>query len=518
MPKSPLDEGISKIIKEFKHPLHFPRRVLEDVRHLSSGIGEDEIQSRVDLRDEVIVTIDGETARDFDDAVSVTRLPHGGTLLKVSIADVSYYVPRGSSIDREAYQRATSVYFPDRVIPMLPEKLSNDLCSLVPHQDRLTMTAEMEFDGHGQKGATRFYPSMIRSAERLTYTKARQILVDQDPEVRKNYQSLIPHLEIMGELADRIHQTRLKRGSLDFDLPEPLIELDLEEGRIDRIIKAERNKAHRLIEEFMIAANESVAEFITERGFSMIYRIHDEPDPEKLSDFAVLLHNLGIPFAPGKKVQPHALARVIDHVRGRPEEKLVNTLLLRTMRQAIYDTRNIGHFGLASSCYTHFTSPIRRYPDLVVHRLLKMALARPTPAKRSQKKGASADHWRSHKMLQQTANHCSERERNAMKTEYASRDLAASLFLGQKIGEVYDGIISGVTKFGFFVELIPFFVEGRVSLRDLKDDYYIFHEKGHALTGRRRKKRFQIGMPVRVSVRSVNADKRWIDFEIAEKA
>ncbi len=517
MIESFLEKDILKIVKEFKLPGVFPKKVLDEVHHLHPDISCDEAAHRTDLRDDLIVTIDGEQARDFDDAISVSRTSGGGFVLKVSIADVSHFVRPGSAVDQEALNRGTSVYFPDRVIPMLPEKLSNELCSLVPHEDRLAFTAEMHFDGEGRRLSSQFYRSIIRSVARLTYTKVRQILVDQEPEVCRAYQSLIPYLEMMEELADKIQQWRMRRGSLNFDLPEPLIELDLEEGKIDRIVRAERNKAHRLIEEFMISANEAVAEFITAKHIPMIYRVHGEPDPEKLGDFSILLNNLGFSFHLGKKIRPHALAAVIEGVRGKPEERLVNTLLLRTMKQAIYDTRNIGHFGLASTCYTHFTSPIRRYPDLIVHRILESTLRSATPSLGSHKKGfhpldANA------KLLQQMANHCSERERNAMKTEYATRDLAATLFMGQKIGEVFEGIISGVTKFGFFVELVPFFVEGRVSLKDLKDDYYIFHEKNHFLQGRRKKKKYQIGMPVCIRVKGIHTEKRWIDFEVVQKS
>ena len=499
MVTSVLEAGISKIIKEFKLPVGFPKKVLDESRLLPAEVPSEEISRRVDLREETIVTIDGENARDFDDAVSVRDLPDGGSLLKVSIADVSYYVRPGSAVDQEAVRRGTSSYFPDRVIPMLPEKLSNDLCSLVPHRDRLTFTAEMEFDGEGKRRSSRFYRSVIRSAARLTYTEVRKILVDRDPEMVSKYRTINADLERMGRLADKIQKVRRQRGSLDFDLPEPLIELDLEEGKIDRIVKAERNKAHRLIEEFMIAANEAVAEFVTERERPMIYRVHGEPDPEKARDFGVMLHNLGYSFRMGKKVRPEVFAAIIDTVRGKPEERLINTILLRTMKQAIYDTKNVGHFGLASECYTHFTSPIRRYPDLVVHRVLA-----DTIGNRNLK----------FKNLHQITIHCSERERNSMKSEWASRDLAASVFMQGMVGQSFEGIIAGVTKFGFFVELIPYFVEGLVSMRNLKDDYYVFQEKSHLLIGKRKKKKYQIGTPVKVRLRGVNLDKRWVDFEI----
>lgn len=500
MPPSLFSAGISKIIREFKLPEAFPKRVEEEALRLPEEITKEK-EGRVDLRGETIVTIDGETARDFDDAVSVTLNPKGGFILRVSIADVSHYVRPGSAIDREAFQRGTSTYFPDRVIPMLPERLSNGLCSLVPHEDRLAFTAEMEFDEQGRRQKSRFYKSIIRSAARLTYTKVRKILVDRDEALRSEYRNLLADLERMGGLAEKMQEIRRKRGSLDFDLPEPLIELDLEEGKIDRIVKAERNMAHRLIEEFMIAANEAVAEFITERSLPMIYRVHGEPDPEKTRDFAVMLNNLGYGVKLGKRVSPQVFSRIIEVIRGKPEERLVNTLLLRTMKRAVYDTRNVGHFGLASKCYTHFTSPIRRYPDLAVHRILQELQAAD---------GGKAPA----RALQQVAAQSSFQERASMKAEWASRDLASTLFMRNKIGKTFDGIISNVTKFGFFVELLAFFIEGLVSLRSLGDDYYIYNEKSHLLVGRRKKRKFQIGNPVTIRVRGVNLDKRWIDFEV----
>lgn len=499
-----LASGIDKIIKEFKLPVSFSRLIEDEAARLQGEIPQEEIQSRIDLRDEIIVTIDGETAKDFDDAVSVKRLTNG-YLLKVSIADVSYYVRQDTALDREAFRRGTSTYFPDRVLPMLPERLSNHLCSLVPLQDRLTFTAEMEFDTGGRRVSSRFYRSIIRSLARLTYTQVRQALVDRDPDICEKLGPVTRELETMEELADLIQEVRCARGSLDFDLPEPFIELDLEEGKIDRIVKAERNKAHRLIEEFMIAANEAVAEFVTEKNVPMVYRVHDRPDMEKVQDLGVLLNNLGHPVKLGRDVRPGGFASVINKVRGEPEERLINTVLLRTMKRAIYDTRNRGHFGLASACYTHFTSPIRRYPDLMVHRILASVLS--SPKSKTSKTWPLAP-------LKQACQHSSETERNSMKAEWASRDLAAAIFMSQYIGETFEGIISNVTKFGFFVELRDFFVEGLVPLRKLKDDYYIYYEKNHKIVGKRQKRKFQIGNPVSIRVAGVNWEKRWVDFEV----
>ncbi len=518
MSTSPLKEGISDIIQEFKLSEIFPKRVEAEAEALPGEIGAEEVDAREDLREEIIVTIDGEKARDFDDAFSVTRLPDGGYRLKVSIADVSHFVRPGMALDREAYRRGTSTYFPDRVIPMLPERLSNDLCSLVPGKDRLTFTADMEFDAEGNRISGRFYRSVIRSQARLTYTVVRQILVDRDEKMRAHHRAIVQDLQVMGELAEVLQAMRRRRGSLDFDLPESSIELDLEEGGVEMISKAERNAAHRLIEEFMIAANEAVAEFITEKGLPSVYRIHEEPDPERVKDFGLLLHNLGLSFKLGKRPQPKSMAAIIEGVRGRPEERLINTILLRTMKQAVYDIRNVGHYGLASSCYTHFTSPIRRYPDLMVHRILARALGENGKATYRGRKPHRSERERKvavdpHR-LKDAARYCSEAERVSMKAEWASRDLAAALFMKGKVGQSFDGVIAGVTKFGLFVELIPFFVQGLVAIKNLKDDYYVFHEKAHSLVGRKKKRKFQIGQPLTIRVRGVNLEKRWVDFEI----
>ncbi len=499
MRRSPLDFGLARIINEFELSTAFPKKVMQEAAGLPEDMRESDLRGRVDLRKEVVVTIDGETARDFDDAVAVERLSDGGYLLKVSIADVSHFVRPGSAIDREAWQRGTSTYFPDRCLPMLPERLSNDLCSLKPGCDRLTFTAEMDFDARGNRRGARFYRSVIRSAARMTYTDVRKILVDQDPETIRQYKPFVPCFQMMGELSDLLENMRRERGSVDFDLPEPLIEIDFEEGTIEKIVRAERNKAHRLIEEFMIAANEAVAEHLTGNSRPMLYRVHEEPSPERVSDFSLLLHNLGFSVAIGKRPRPGVLAKVVGIVRGSPVERLVNTVLLRTMNRAVYDTKNGGHYGLASICYTHFTSPIRRYPDLVVHRILGGMDLSPRD-------------------LRETARQSSETERKSMKAEWAARDLAAALFMEKHVGKQFSGVISGVTKFGFFVELTPFFVEGLVSLRNLRDDHYIFHEKTHQLVGRRTKRRYQIGSRVVVDVQSVNPLKRWIDLVPSEKS
>jgi len=497
-------EGIDRIIQEFKWPTHPGKAALAEAERLPASLPEAEIQRRVDLTGEVTVTIDGETARDFDDAVSLmSKGDH--SILKVSIADVSTYVVPGSALDREAFQRAVSLYFPDRCLPMLPERLSNDLCSLVPGKIRPTFTAEIEFDSDGGPVRSRFYRSLIRSAARLTYTLVRKIVSDRDPAERKRHENLIPHLERMVELAGKLRHQRELRGSLDFDLPEPEIILDLETGSVEGMMRAERNLAHRLIEEFMIAANEAVARFVTEQNAPMIYRIHETPSPEGVHDFQTFLHNLGIPVKLGRGKGSLEFAKVIEAVKGRDEERVVNTLLLRTMKQAIYDTKNAGHFGLASACYTHFTSPIRRYPDLQVHRILAGLIEQKEKRRET----------RSKKLVQEIADRCSERERMAMKAEWASRDLAGAFFMQDKAGKTFHGIVGGLAKFGLFVELTPYLVQGLLPFRNMTDDHYLFSPTQHLVIGRKTKKRFRLGERIDVCVKQVNLEKRWIDLCLA---
>ncbi len=351
----------------------FPSEVHQETNKISYAIAPEEIEARTDLRGLPIVTIDGENARDFDDAVYVRR-QGAGYELYVSIADVAAYVSPGSALDQEAYARATSVYFPDRAIPMLPEALSNGICSLNPNEDRLTKTACIEFDTKGKVTRSRFFNSVIRSQERMTYTNVRRILVDRDPEVLERYKDLVDEFKLMEELALLIYEQRKARGNLDFDLPEAEIILDVQ-GVPENIVRAERNIAHRIIEEFMIAANESVARQLTEKNLPLLYRVHEGPDREALEALAPFLLSLGyrLPLKQ-ERVAPLEIQKLLESARGKPEERVLNRVLLRSMKQAVYQPENIGHFGLASACYTHFTSPIRRYPDLVVHRMFDRAL------------------------------------------------------------------------------------------------------------------------------------------------
>ncbi|HEY8370304.1 MAG TPA: ribonuclease R, partial [Thermodesulfobacteriota bacterium] len=464
---------------------------------------------RVDLRDRTLVTIDGETARDFDDAVGIEPLEGGRTRLYVAIADVSHYVDPGGALDREAYARGTSVYFPDRAIPMLPEVLSNGVCSLNPRVDRYALTCELTFDAQARPVGVRIYPSVIRSRARLTYTLVRRIVEDRDEAAREAHAPLVADLERMAALAARLRSRRLQRGSIDFDLPEPQVVLDLE-GGIEAIVRSERNVAHQLIEEFMLAANEAVARHLQGLDVPTLYRVHEEPARDKLDAFREFLHNLGYTLGgtAGGPVHPKLFQKVVEAARGRPEERLVNAVMLRTMMQAHYSTENIGHFGLASPAYTHFTSPIRRYPDLVVHRILREVGTR---GRLTAERRAALE-----RELPETARHCSERERKAMEAEREVVALKKCQFMATRVGDEFDGVIAGVTAFGFFVELTDVFVEGLVHISSIGDDYYTYVEKMHALVGRHTRRTFRVGDPVRVRVDRVDLDSRRIDFSIVK--
>lgn len=500
------DEAVETEIVIAKHqlPTEFPKNVLEHTQKIVSRFhGRTHEEGRVDLRDRIIFTVDGENAKDFDDAVGVEKCDGGAIRLYVSIADVCFFVENGGPIDKEAYQRGTSVYFPHKCIPMLPPGLSEDLCSLRPAEDRLTVTAEMLIAPDGTVIESKFYRSIIHSKSRLTYTIVRQILADKEEKVIRQYPHLVSHIQLMEELCGRLRAQRIKRGSIDFDLPEPQIVLDME-GSPEDIVRSERNIAHMIIEEFMIAANEAVASYLTQRHYPCLYRIHESPDPKKMHEFELLVHNLGYNVHFGKKIGPGTLAKLVGMAKGRPDERLVNTMLLRSLAQAVYATNNVGHFGLASDCYCHFTSPIRRYPDLVVHRLLLRAIG----DKGARAKGGyNAD-------FQAIAEHSSRRERVSVDAEREMLALYTTMFMQDKIGEEYDGIVAHVTKFGFFVELIDFFVEGLVHLNTLDSDDFRFDEKAQALIGAGKKKVYKIGDKVRVKVEEVSIEKREINFEL----
>jgi ribonuclease R len=482
------------VVENYSLPVKFPSAVLKEARGFPDKM---RVNGRVNCRDLMTVTIDGETAKDFDDAVSIKKIP-GGYNLWVHIADVSHYVSWDSLLDIEARQRGTSVYFPGRVIPMLPKELSNNLCSLVPRSDRLTFTVEMQFDDRGNMVKNDFYPSIINSNERMTYTSIKKILVDNDPAERKKYGYLLQGFERMGELCELLRRVSMKRGSLDFDLPEPEVLLDIQ-GRPEAILKAERNLSHMIIEAFMIAANEAVALYLERRGVPVIYRIHEKPDNEKIDSLKKIFMALGMKV---KKTGPKTFHRIFKEVKGTAEESLINMLLLRSLKQAKYSTENIGHFGLASGSYTHFTSPIRRYPDLVVHRILKDVIGRKElPVKK-----------RKHleKLLPEIAFHSSRTERVA---DEAERDVVNAMrvwFMKDKVGDEYEGFISDITPYGLKVQLLDIFVHGFLRVSYMSDDYYQFDERHYRLVGRHKRKTYSLGKRIRVRIERVDILEREI--------
>jgi ribonuclease R len=491
------------ILHKYDLPHRFSSSVLKEATGLPHTPTHHVCSDRVDLRGIPTFTIDGENARDFDDAVSIEEKRDGGMKLYVSISDVSYYVEEGSALDREAFLRGTSVYFPDRAIPMFPPGLSNEICCLHPRRDRLAITVELTYDANGDEKEVQFYPSVIRSDERLTYTIVKKILMDEDDELRKRVRHLVPSLERMAFLSQRLRNRRVERGAIDFDLPEPEIILNLQ-GETEEIIRAERNLAHQIIEEFMIAANEAIAHFLEASGSSSVYRIHEPPRREAVDEFRRFVSLLGYKMRKDSDPSHKELQKILLEVKGRPEERVVNNILLRSMKWAKYSAKNLGHFGLASEAYTHFTSPIRRYPDLIVHRLLKRVL--------SKKEGRISE-----EELAKKADHLSLRERVAMEAEREILDRYRVRFMKGKIGEEFDGVISGVTAFGFFVELKDIFVEGLVRVTSLHEDYYQYYENRYSLIGERTHQTFRIGDEVRVRVDRVDVERRHIDFGLIRK-
>ncbi|OGW55272.1 MAG: ribonuclease R, partial [Nitrospirae bacterium RIFCSPLOWO2_02_42_7] len=498
-----IDTGM--IIEEYELPTEFPEDVITEAEALPGEVAESMLKERVDLRSLKTVTIDGERAKDFDDAVSIERLPDGRFRLWVHIADVSYYVPWGSELDNESYNRGTSVYLPDRVIPMFPERLSNHICSLNPREDRLTLTAEMMFDGNGNRINYKIYESVINSNERMTYTAVKEILEDEDSKIISRYSDLIETFHLMRELCLKLRAKRMGRGSIDFDLPEPEIILDLQSKTIN-IVRSERNIAHQIIEEFMLAANETIAQHMGNKEIPFIYRVHESPDEDKIMEFNEFMEDLGYKFKLNHQ-QPKTFQRLLNKLEGKSEETLINQLLLRSMKQARYSTENIGHFGLASEHYTHFTSPIRRYPDLIVHRLIK-EVSKNRRVKEDRRSMLDAK-------LKDIAKHSSERERLSMEAEREVVELKKLEFMQDKIGSEYDGVISGVVAFGFFVELEDILVEGLVRVTSMYDDFYRFEERQHRLAGDRTDKVYRLGDKVRVRVDKVDMEKRKIDFILA---
>ena len=496
-PKSPLDD-IEMIIDELGLPRRFPHAVVEEAKELYISPPEEQFQlKRKDLRGLNTVTIDGERAKDFDDAISIART-EGGFRLWVHIADVGHYVKWDSLIDKEARKRGTSVYFTDRVIPMLPKELSEDLCSLKPKVDRLAFTVEMVFNENGERVSRKFYPSTIHSNERMTYTAVRQILVDREPAARSRYEGLTGDFELMGELCNILKERRLKRGSLDFDLPEPEVLLDIR-GNPEDIIRAERNFAHMIIEEFMISANEAVAEHLEGLETPNVYRIHEEPDPMKLDEIISVIARLGL-MSHKKGLKTKDFSVLLSKVKGSDAEDVINHMVLRSLKQAKYSTTNIGHFGLASESYSHFTSPIRRYPDLIVHRILREILSKKHLSEKRAKELES--------VLPDIAFHSSRTERMADEAERAVLNAMRVWFMKEKVGEMFEGKVVSVTPYGLKVRLKDVYVEGFLHVSYMTDDFYEYDEKHMSLNGLNRKKRFTIGKELTVRIDRVDMEER----------
>src|SRR6202789_3283914 len=565
---------IEIIIRKHHLPHIFDDEVLAEARSKPQQVREADLRERRDFRNLPIVTIDGETARDFDDAVLVTQLPDGNYELQVHIADVAHYVDRGSRLDREARLRATSVYFPNRAVPMLPEELSNGICSLNPNVDRLVMSVVMRLDSTGNLQLAEFFPGVIRSVERMTYTNVNKVL-EGDPGMVRRYQNIADGFRRMKELALILNKRRHGRGSIDFDLPEPVIEFD-DSGRMLSIVRSERNIAHRLIEEFMLAANQAVAQYLEYRGVASLHRVHEKPDPKKVLEFEEVAHafgySLGVedlaerrvvvrhgqvkpqsragragkgrmramsvttPAADEVDIRPHHYQRLTEKIAGKPEERILSYLMLRSLKQARYAADVLGHFALATQEYTHFTSPIRRYPDLIVHRALKWALDHPEtapvrtviPDKRGEEKSIAALGPYRRVELQEIAAQSSEAERRADSAERELMEWKTAQFMESHLGEEYQALIISVQKFGFFVELVEIFVEGLVSIDRLEEctgQRCAYHDRDHSIVcepyrGSRRgggaRRTFRLGDRVRVRAERIDPFRHRVEFSLLE--
>ena len=578
---------VEMTIRKFHLPHRFPPEVLQEAAAEDGIISFKELARRTDFRSLPIV-IDGETARDFDDAVTVSRLATGNYELQVHIADVAHYVKPGSALDREARLRATSVYFPDRAVPMLPLELSTDLCSLRPQVERLVMSCVMEMDHHGEVVRYELSEGVIRSAERMTYTAVNAVL-EGDSAMLERYRPLAGTFKLMQELAQILNRKRRKRGSIDFDLPEPVIEFD-EMGLMKSIARSERNQAHRLIEEFMLAANECVAGHLEQRRIASLYRVHEKPDAKRVYDFELLAatfgYSLGVGALPIHKVQmkadrraargtgrhvrdievpqdvhitPRMYQKLTDKIAGKPEERILSYLMLRSLKQARYSEESLGHFALAATSYTHFTSPIRRYPDLIVHRILKDVLAEgdthrqghdreghdfsrandarknknralapeaDTPSPWSKRRDRDSHHESLKPLggpislveLHEIAEESSQAERRADEAERDLMEWKKVRFMQDRLGEEFDGLVTSVAKYGLFVELTDLFVEGLVPIATLSNDRYAYHENTRQIIGQRSRKTYSIGDRVRVIVDRIDPVEKKVQFALLEQA
>ena len=501
------DPGVDilSIIYKYNINTDYSEDVKREVRQLPMEVSEEEMKDRRDLREEVIFTIDGDDTKDIDDAISIKILNNGHYQLGVHIADVSYYVREGTALDEEAMDRGTSVYLVDRVIPMLPHELSNGICSLNPNVDRLAISCVMEFDGAGKQIDYEIFPSVIRSRIQMTYKKVNSIL--EKNEIPEGYEPYVNHLKLMEELAEILRKAKVKRGYIDFNIDEAKILVDENCVPTDVVLR-DRGAGEKLIEDFMIAANECVASHIYFMNLPFIYRIHETPEEDKIRSFLGFVSGLGYHVEGDlRDLRPKAVQGIVDQLIDKPEYKILSTLLLRSMKKAVYSPENLGHYGLASDCYTHFTSPIRRYPDTTVHRLLRTYLFdghadMPTVRKWEEK-------------LVYIADHSSERERASIDCEREVEDMKMAEYMEQHIGEEFEGMISSVTSFGMFVEL-PNLIEGLVPLRDM-DDFYHFDEEHLTLTGEKTHTRYVIGEKVIVKVVRASKDEKTIDFEIVRK-
>ena len=497
---------IEVVIRKHHIPHLFPDDVLRAAEAIPTEVSEEEIAKRVDLRDHNIVTIDGETAKDFDDAVEVIALPNGNYRLGVHIADVAHYVTEGSALDAEAFERGTSVYFPGRAVPMLPERLSNGICSLNPKVERLTFSCEIEIDPRGRFVDHKIYKSVIRTKERMTYTDVNAILTARTPELEERYGYLLADFERMHALYEILRARREQRGSIDFDLPEAEVMLDAS-GVIEAIRASERNVAHRIIEEFMLSANEVVARELVFANQPGLYRVHQQPDPQKLEDLKEILKEFKLKLRGNvEEIRPAELQRVLKEVAGRPEERFLTNIVLRSMKRAFYSEESTGHFALAFEHYCHFTSPIRRYPDLVVHRrLFELISSGPLYGERRDQIERAHPRY---------ATQSSERERRA---EEASREVLEwkkVIFMRDKVSNEYDGIVTGVAPFGLFVELDEIFVQGMVPVATIGGDFWHYYDREHRMRGETSNRELRLGDKVRIRVESIDEDRHQIEFRL----